>query len=59
MPGLPVTPITIKEAAERTGRTPYDIYQRTERGELAFAMLHGRRFVALEDMLALKVRRAA
>jgi hypothetical protein len=30
----PVTPITMKEAADGTGRTPGDIYQRTERGEL-------------------------
>jgi hypothetical protein len=56
---MPVTPITIKEAADRTGHTVWDIYQRTERGELASAMLLGRRFVALEDVLALTVRRAS
>jgi hypothetical protein len=48
-----VTPISIKRAADIAGRTPWDIYQRTERGKLPFAMLNGRRFVALEDVRAL------
>jgi hypothetical protein len=56
---MTVTPISVKEAADLTGRTPWDIYQRTERGDLSSAMLNGVRWVAREDVLPLTVRRAS
>jgi hypothetical protein len=54
---MPVTPITVQEAARRTGRKPWDIYRRPESGRLPFAKLNGVRFVAWEDVLALPVLR--
>jgi hypothetical protein len=51
-----VTPISIKEAAARTGKTPWEIYQLTERGLLPCAHLRRVRFVTLEDVLELQAR---
>ena len=46
----PVTPMTIKQAADHLGLTIWEVREMTERGELPYAMLNGRRFVAREDL---------
>jgi hypothetical protein len=54
-----VTPISISEAAGLTGRTAWSASKLTERGQLPFAMLHGVRWVAREDVPPLPRRRFA
>ena len=46
----PVTPMTIKQAADHLGLTIWEVREMTERGELPYATLNGRRFVAREDL---------
>jgi excisionase family DNA binding protein len=53
-----VTPISIRQAAESLGLKIWPVYEMTERGELPYAMLHGRRLVGLEDLDALDVNPA-
>jgi excisionase family DNA binding protein len=53
-----VTPISIKRAADMLGLKVWPVYEMTEEGELPFAILNGRRLVALEDVLKLKEAQA-
>jgi hypothetical protein len=49
-----ITPITIRRAADLLGQKIWPVYEMTETGELPYAVLNGRRFVALEDVRRLE-----